>query len=125
MSARGLNLCSLISLGIRTCALDPMTRRCERLGFFPVALHVLDDEFFPIVGPEAQNREIIDDTLILEFDHRIPLLPGLSDVLFDKTYTPRHSGVVVDDDEDVSEACSQCCTGTLQEVHMQHFHWSF
>ena len=81
-----------------------------------MALHILNDEFFPIVCPDAQNREIIDEILVLEFNHFIPLLPDLSDVFFDETYTPSHLGIVVDDDKDILIACSQCCTGALQEI---------
>jgi hypothetical protein len=34
------------------------------------------------------------------------LLLSLPNILFYKTYTPRYSGVVVDDNKDISKACS-------------------
>jgi hypothetical protein len=73
---------------------------------FLLALYILDDEFLSIIGPEAKNREIIDDIFILKLNYRVLLLPGLPNIFFLETYIPRHSGVVVDDNEDISEACS-------------------
>jgi hypothetical protein len=71
--------------------------------FFLLALYILDDEFLSIIGPEAKNREIIDNIFILKLNHRILLLPGLPNILFLKTYVLRYSGVVVDDNENISK----------------------
>jgi hypothetical protein len=66
-------------------------------------LYILDDKFFFIIGPEAKNREIIDNILILKLNYRILLLLNLPNILFLEIYILRYSGIVVDDNEDISK----------------------
>jgi hypothetical protein len=73
---------------------------------FLLAFYILDDEFLSIIGPEAKNREIIDNIFILKLNHRVLLFLGLPNILFLETYIPRYSGIIVDDNEDISKACS-------------------
>jgi hypothetical protein len=73
---------------------------------FLLALYILDDEFLSIIGLKTKNREIIDNIFILKLNHRVLLFLGLPNILFFKIYILRYSGVVVDDNEDISEVYS-------------------
>jgi hypothetical protein len=73
---------------------------------FLLALYILDDKFLSIIGPKTKNREIIDNIFILKLNHRVLLLLDLPNILFLKTYILRYSGIVVDDNENISKAYS-------------------
>jgi hypothetical protein len=81
--------------------------------FFLLYLYILNNKLAAVVSFKPKNREVGNNLFILKLDYSIPTLLCFSNILRFETYTPRYSGVVIDDNKEIFEASSEYCAGPL------------
>jgi hypothetical protein len=81
--------------------------------FFLLYPYILNNELAAVIYSKPENREIGNNLFILKLDYSILTLLCFSNILRFKTYIPRYSGVVIDDNKEIFEVSSECCAGPL------------
>jgi hypothetical protein len=81
--------------------------------FFLLYPYILNNKLAAVISSEPKNGEVGNNLFILKLNYSILTLLCFSNILRFKTYIPRHSGVVIDDNKEIFEISSEYCVGPL------------
>jgi hypothetical protein len=81
--------------------------------FFLLCPYILNNELAAVISSKPKNREVGNNLFILKLDYSILILLYFSNILRFKTYTPRYSGVIIDDNKEIFETSSEYYAGPL------------
>jgi hypothetical protein len=95
----------IIGVGYRELKLYPY--------FFLLYPYILNNKLAAVINFKPKNKKIGNNLFILKLNYSIPTLLYFSNILRFKTYTPRYSGIIIDDNKEIFETSSEYYAGPL------------
>jgi hypothetical protein len=81
--------------------------------FFLLYPYILNNELAAVIYFKPENKEVGNNLFILKLDYSILVLLCFSNILRFEIYTPRYSGIIIDDNEKIFKASPKSNTETL------------